>query len=601
MRRRSAKTKLTTLALLALLGLALIAAGCGDPTARPVANSGPIGIPGPTVTPPFRALAGDPTATPTLERGVLLPSATPLPVRTATPAPTPTTSIQYTPLPTFGLYYSPPAISVSPVVSNGTHLVYVQDGNLWTVDDAGEDMRRLTDGGDINTNGAIAPDLVWNTLGDRLAYVNKKNELVIVSFGAGAPGPLFFKPTGPNQNPAQPAWSPDGRTLAFTLKPQDLAPAFAGEIWVVDLQSSKPSLQKIDNGFGPTWSPDGKFLAYLTRSGEAETVGPTPTRYTGPTPAGTPLLPPTATAQPGPIKPEGNALAVYTLGTKRSRQLFQTTELPDFPSFDWKITYKPEPSLLTALWWSPDSRFIAFADQNSYLGVVNAGGGSPTMWVGLPGAFGVRQLNWLPAGNGVLFSWNNPSGDDRTFLGLISGLGTLPKVSTGQPDLMTSKDRLTVLPSEHVICSALSPAGDLVAYTDPRLQAMVVVRLDWTVYSLLPGGDCPRWSPDGRYVATTLRNAENMIATLSPELANLRPMIQTKGASGLYWQRPEKLPIDITQLTPMPALPPPPGVTPIRPDQINPPPSGTPAIAVTPVLSPSVRASSRIPTPTIKR
>src|SRR4051794_35418787 len=77
LRRRKADTKLTGFALLALLGLVLVATACGDPTARPNAtNSGTIGIPDPTVTPPFRALAGDPTATPTLERGVLLPSAT---------------------------------------------------------------------------------------------------------------------------------------------------------------------------------------------------------------------------------------------------------------------------------------------------------------------------------------------------------------------------------------------------------------------------------------------------------------------------------------------------------------------------------------------
>jgi hypothetical protein len=346
------------------------------------------------------------------------------------------------------------------------------------------------------------------------------------------------------------------------------------------LQGSKPNLQRIDNGFNPVWSPDGRFLAYLSRTGEGDSAEavtvatPTLTRIAGPTPFGTSLLPPTQPPTAAPPRLDNNALLVYTPAIKKSRRLFFTSELGTYPNLENQRNEEIKNSTLTGLWWSGDSKWIAFADQSSYVGVVAAGGGTPTLWAGLPDSFAVRQVIWLPNNTGVLFSWNNPRSDDRTFLAQISGLGIPPRTGEAHPDPMSSKGRISILPSEWVTCPALSPAGDLLAYADPKLQAMLVVRLDWSVYSLMPGANCPTWSTDARYLATTLRNADNMIATLAPDLTNLRPFSQTRGAAGLYWQRPELLSADPTRLLPVPANTPVPGYSYVKPDKISPPPDG---------------------------
>ena len=69
----------------------------------------------------------------------------------------------------------------------------------------------------------------------------------------------------------QPAWSPDGRRLAFVraaadsgkLEPADLNGWYfeGGDVWTVDLGSGAER-RLVPNAFGPSWSPDGRRLAF---------------------------------------------------------------------------------------------------------------------------------------------------------------------------------------------------------------------------------------------------------------------------------------------------------------------------------------------------
>ncbi len=594
-------------ASLILMVISLLLTACGSPSPTVQGNLDSIAPPPPTATPPFRAI--EPT-----EKIALLPTATPLPAQPTTNAvelfptlplpPTPTFSNRQvtpgTPLPTA---YIPEPYAVSTTITNGSQIIFAQNGNLWSVDDGGTAIRRLTEGGDFDP---ASSNLVWTPGGDKAAFVSKKNELVIISFGKNAPRPIFFKPSIPNLNASEPSWSPDGKSLAFTLKPIEVGSPFGGEVWLAELQGGKPNLQKIDNGFSPAWSLDGRFLAYLSRVNERDTSSqPVPTAtppygFEVPTPAGTPILPVTATPVPAAPSQIYNGLAVYTFATKRSRRLFYTSELNPYPDIDQQKRHEVRNSILARIWWSPDNKYIAFADQSSFVGVVNAGGGTPTLWAGIPDSFAVRELIWHPSSSGVFFNWNNPHSDDRTFLALVFGLGTPVKtLGESNPDLMSSRGRISILPSEWVKCPALAPAGDLLAYADPRLQALIVVRMDWTVYSILPGADCAVWSPDGHFLATTLKNADNMVATLNPDLSNLRPFSEAKGASQLYWQRPELLPVNpaaLALLTPSPVPPLVPGAPILKPDQISPPaqPGGLPATA-RPATTPKPPPTTRKP------
>ena len=60
-----------------------------------------------------------------------------------------------------------------------------------------------------------------------------------------------------------PSWSPDGTKLAYTRFDPE------GQIWAVDLGTSKPQLL-IDEGTQPAWSPDGEMIAFVCEGNEKD-------------------------------------------------------------------------------------------------------------------------------------------------------------------------------------------------------------------------------------------------------------------------------------------------------------------------------------------
>jgi hypothetical protein len=66
-----------------------------------------------------------------------------------------------------------------------------------------------------------------------------------------------------------PAWSPDGRTLAFSRTPLGAETASASDVWLVDADGGNlhPLLQNDLEESNPSWSPDGRHLAF-NRAGD---------------------------------------------------------------------------------------------------------------------------------------------------------------------------------------------------------------------------------------------------------------------------------------------------------------------------------------------
>jgi Tol biopolymer transport system component len=58
----------------------------------------------------------------------------------------------------------------------------------------------------------------------------------------------------------RPAWSPDGRTIAFTRYPVDRTDPASAEIVLLDLATRQTTT--LTNGREPAWSPDGSRLVF---------------------------------------------------------------------------------------------------------------------------------------------------------------------------------------------------------------------------------------------------------------------------------------------------------------------------------------------------
>ena len=75
---------------------------------------------------------------------------------------------------------------------------------------------------------------------------------------------------------ADPQWSPDGRSIAYTAQPTPKADdGSLSDIWIVDAQSGQQRKLVENEGpdTSPRWSPDGRFIAYLTREAKLGDIG----------------------------------------------------------------------------------------------------------------------------------------------------------------------------------------------------------------------------------------------------------------------------------------------------------------------------------------
>jgi uncharacterized protein YjdB len=146
---------------------------------------------------------------------------------------------------------------------DGQHLAFAcrigdADLDIWVVDADGENLVNITDGHDGKQDWpSWSPTLPGG--GSRIAYAQYVN---------GEPRIWTMKPDGSDARQVtagmdwQPAWSPDGTTIAF----QRTGVALFGDIWLVDAEGGNeralvgaylPGPQD-----SPAWSPDGRLVAF---------------------------------------------------------------------------------------------------------------------------------------------------------------------------------------------------------------------------------------------------------------------------------------------------------------------------------------------------
>ncbi len=141
-----------------------------------------------------------------------------------------------------------------PTVS-ATQIAFIYAGNLWTVERAGGNARRLTSFQGQTTNPHFSPD--GKTIAFSADYSGNTDVYVIPADG-GEPKRLTFHP-GPD---VAEGWTPDGKAVMFASARATLAPSPAPRFWTVPAEGGVEEPMALPRGYQGKISPNGTHIAY---------------------------------------------------------------------------------------------------------------------------------------------------------------------------------------------------------------------------------------------------------------------------------------------------------------------------------------------------
>ena len=168
-------------------------------------------------------------------------------------------------------------------------------------------------------------------------------------------------------NDRAPAWSPDGRRIAFSRTRNGLMDYNVSDIWVVNVDggNERRLTENVGRATSPSWSPDGRTIACYGNDDQTEGFGGSPVRVW--------LVPAEAPDTPGQAGEPRNLTKDY----------------------DRSVSQLPPPAVTPGPVWSPDGSSViaSFADAgNVHLRRVATSDGSVT-----PVVAGERQLTFTSA------------------------------------------------------------------------------------------------------------------------------------------------------------------------------------------------------------
>jgi TolB protein len=130
-------------------------------------------------------------------------------------------------------------------------------GNVWVMDADGSNARRLT-------NNIDARDPAWNPAGDRIVYDHgDRKNAYLYTVRASDGGDRRQLTSGPDGEDFEPAWSPNGRYIAFSRAGAG-GSADVGDLFLLDLRTHHVSRVTKSGGYDHqvAWSPDGTRLVF---------------------------------------------------------------------------------------------------------------------------------------------------------------------------------------------------------------------------------------------------------------------------------------------------------------------------------------------------
>lgn len=141
-----------------------------------------------------------------------------------------------------------------PTVSE-RHIAFAYANNIWIVDRAGGDARRLTSFQGATSNPHLSPD------GKLVAFTGQYGgnlDVYVVPVEGGEPRRLTWHPM-PDEVVG---WSPDGRRVVFSSG-RSSGPAGITKFWTVAVAGGAEEALIIPRGSEGSYSPDGRHFAYV--------------------------------------------------------------------------------------------------------------------------------------------------------------------------------------------------------------------------------------------------------------------------------------------------------------------------------------------------
>jgi len=397
-------------------------------------------------------------------------------------------------------------------ISNGRIAFSGFDGTSWdiySVEPDGSGLKELT-----HLSNRVAEDPAWSPDGRRIAYVVVEN--------AGGGRSDVWVMNGDGSNPTRltegpgaslsPTWSPNGSRIAYTHS----APGQADQVWIMDANGSNARAftycdppECLRDG-SPAWSPDGERIAFVRVSGAGAIV-----------PVSVMVWPiDRSGSKPEDVSLEGATWASDLAWSPDGSELAFARSTSDGASFGlWvmdadgsKQRSLTEVASAQSPAWSPDSRQMAFAglrpgtDHDTLL-VMDAEGGGAQEIRGLP----VEALSpsWQPVLEEPTPTPPQPGPKANgaiVFQGQDGAVYEVGSDGRGLRELFPASRGITQI--------AWSPDGNRIAWAgavDGR-YGIHVSALDGSDARQLTDGandGWPAWSPDGTRIAFSRSSEAN--------------------------------------------------------------------------------------------
>ena len=255
-----------------------------------------------------------------------------------------------------------------PTGSDQTNQVFVTDQ---------EGTRQLT-ATDVPYENARDP--AWSPDGKRIAFSwnrgNGGDELYVMNADGSGKRPLVTTPTGVAEFGSEVAWAPSGDRIAFQACPVCNLGGISSQIFVADLQSGVVDTLtsfRYDSAF-PTWSPDGQRIAFISNRDyvDADSAQYRTDLYVMDSDGGSKQRLTSMTASGGIWRPTGNKIAfgsegnAFLLDLETGHPAPLETEIPEGwrgGPIDWSGSGQ---QLLIHSIDYPNSRFYLIDVQSSY-------------------------------------------------------------------------------------------------------------------------------------------------------------------------------------------------------------------------------------------